>query len=78
MGTDGTRCDRGGVWGSAAFFKIFYFLFILFKLFSLHWSMCVLCAQLCDPTDCSLPGSSVHGISQERILAWVAIWSIAD
>ena len=27
----------------------------------------------CDPTDCSLPGSSVHGISQARILEWVAI-----
>ena len=28
---------------------------------------------LCDPIDCSLPGSSVHGISQARILEWVAI-----
>ena len=27
----------------------------------------------CDPMDCSLPGSSVHGISQRRILEWVAI-----
>ena len=27
---------------------------------------------LCDPMDCSLPGSSVHGISQARILEWVA------
>ena len=27
---------------------------------------------LCDPIDCSLPGSSVHGISQARILEWVA------
>ena len=26
-----------------------------------------------DPMDCSLPGSSVHGISQARILEWVAI-----
>ena len=32
---------------------------------------CVL--ALCDPMDCSLPGSSVHGISQARILEWVAI-----
>ena len=33
------------------------------------------CAQLClyEPTDCSLPGSSVHGIPQARILEWVAI-----
>ena len=28
---------------------------------------------LCNPVDCSLPGSSVHGISQARILEWVAI-----
>ena len=28
---------------------------------------------LCDPMDCSLPGSSVHGILQARILAWVAM-----
>ena len=31
------------------------------------------CLTLCDPTDCSLPGSSVHGILQVRILEWVAI-----
>ena len=31
------------------------------------------CLTLCDPMDCSLPGSSVHGIFQARILGWVAI-----
>ena len=31
------------------------------------------CPALCDPMDCSPLGSSVHGISQERILEWVAI-----
>ena len=31
------------------------------------------CPSLCDPMDCSLPGSSVHGILQARILEWVAI-----
>ena len=30
---------------------------------------------LCDPMDCSLPGSLVHGILQARILEWVAISS---
>ena len=30
------------------------------------------CLTLCDPIDCSLPCSSVHGISQARILEWVA------
>ena len=29
--------------------------------------------HLCDPVDCSLPGSTVHGILQARILEWVAI-----
>ena len=31
------------------------------------------CPTLCDPMDYSLPGSSVHGIFQARILEWVAI-----
>ena len=31
------------------------------------------CPTLCDPTACSLPGSSVHRILQTRILEWVAI-----
>ena len=30
------------------------------------------CPTLCSPMDCSLPGSSVHGILQARILEWVA------
>ena len=41
--------------------------------------MVVLCVQSCltlyDPMDYSLPGSSVHAISQARILEWVAISS---
>ena len=32
-----------------------------------------LCPTLSDPMDCSLPGSSVHGIFQARVLEWVAI-----
>ena len=39
--------------------------------------LCVLVAQLCltlcDPMGCSLPGSSIHGIPQARILEWGAI-----
>ena len=31
------------------------------------------CPTLCDPSDCSLPGSSLYGILQARILDWVAI-----
>ena len=31
------------------------------------------CPTLCDPMDCSLPGSSVHWIFQARVLEWVVI-----
>ena len=32
-----------------------------------------LCPTLSNPMDCSLPGSSVHGILQARVLEWGAI-----
>ena len=32
-----------------------------------------LCPTLCDPKDCSPPGSSVYGILQTRVLEWVAM-----
>ena len=32
-----------------------------------------LCPTLCDPMDCSLSGSSIHGIFQTRVLEWIAI-----
>ena len=48
-----------------------------------HWSGCMKvksesevaqsCPTLCDPMDCSLPGSSTHGIFQARVLEWGAI-----
>ena len=45
------------------------------------WEVCVcvcvlvaqLCLTVCDPMDCSLPGFSVHGVLQTRILEWVSI-----
>ena len=38
------------------------------------WISCVFsCWRFCNPMDCSRPGSFVHGISQARILGWVAI-----
>ena len=40
----------------------------------MHACMCVQsCSTLCDPMDCNQPTSTVHGISQSRILEWVAI-----
>ena len=50
--------------------------FLLLIVRPVYDILCV-CAQscliLCNPMDCSLPGSSVHGILQARILEWVAI-----
>ena len=48
-----------------------------------HWTTSVSmlsCSVVsdCDPTDCSPPGSSVHGISQARMLEWVAMSSSRD
>ena len=44
--------------------------------------LCVLrhfsCVRFCDPMDYSLPGPSVHGILQARILEWVAMSSSRD
>ena len=37
------------------------------------FSVTKLCKTLCDPMDCRLPGSSIHGILQARILEWVAM-----
>ena len=46
------------------------------KALSLRMRVCSVtqsCPILCDPLDCSLPGFSVRGILQARILEWVAI-----
>ena len=51
---------------------------------TLHWALDVMpgqsesevaqsCSTLCDPMDCSLPGSSVHGIFQAIVLEWITI-----
>ena len=37
-----------------------------------------LCPTLCDPMDCSPPGSSVHRILQARVLEWVEFLSTGD
>ena len=45
--------------------------------YPLNHTICVfviqLCLTLCDPMDCSLPGSSLHGIPKANILEWVLI-----
>ena len=39
-----------------------------------HSSVAQSCPTVCDPMDCSLPGSSVHGIFQAIVLEWIAIF----
>ena len=43
------------------------------KLLILHAKLLQSCLTLRNPMDCSLPGSSVHGILQARIMEWVAM-----
>ena len=55
------------VWGATVGF---------FFLWSCRAILCLVtqsCRTLCNPMDCSLPGSSDHGILQARILEWVAM-----
>ena len=49
-----------------------HFLFQCMKVKS-ESELAQLCPTLSDPMDCSLPGSSVHGIFQARVLEWGAI-----
>ena len=49
-----------------------YFLFQCMKVKS-ESEVALSCLTLRDPMDCSLPGSSVHGIFQARVLEWGAI-----
>ena len=46
---------------------------VLCSYMCVHTKSLQLCLTLCDPMDCSLPGTFVHGILQVRILEWVAI-----
>ena len=68
--------------GSSSFSVLSFCFFMLFMGFSRQQYRKVKesesevsqsCPTLCDPMDCSLPGSSIHGIFQARILEWVTI-----
>ena len=78
-GTSSRKWRKGlaakGQWGAFVFFPPG-----AMGLFSILIVLCVysatqLCPSLYDPMDCSPPGSSGHGISQVRLLEWVAISS---
>ena len=76
--------ERKSLWVSSDDFCIFlcrdfFFICVYLSLpmysFPVKWSesCSVMSEWLCNPTDCSLPVSSVHGILQARILEWVAV-----
>ena len=63
---------------------VFYHTDVLVFLWEMWWLPCwdwpaaaarllQSCLTLCDPKDCSPPGSSLHGVLQARILEWVAM-----
>jgi len=68
-------CD----WPEALLWGRWYRVVLYLAIFSVLMSTMYPCTcslshvLLCDPMDCSPPGSSVHGISQKRVLEWVAI-----
>ena len=51
----------------------FFFINDVIHALYMRAKLIQLCPTLCKPMDCSLPGSSVHGILQARILEWVAV-----
>ena len=57
-------------------YSMCYILYRILYTYDIEHSMCVSCSvspTLCNSMDCSLPGSSVHGILQARILEWIAM-----
>ena len=52
-------------------YHLFIFAFVSFS--KVKSEVAQACQTLCDPMNCSLSGSSVHGIFQARVLEWVAI-----
>ena len=61
------------------FWKLWITILYTCELYNIVHQLCLcvcprllqLCSILCDPMDRSLPGSSIHGISQARILEWL-------
>ena len=61
------------------YYKLYETTCLIVEVFYHVWDKCICVFSgvqpFCDPMDFSPPGSSVHGISQARILEWVAISS---
>ena len=48
-------------------------LSLICRIFKSESEVVQSCPTLCNPLDCSLPDSSIHGIFQAQVLEWVAI-----
>ena len=55
--------------------KVRNYVMIMIRMMCVCANLVQSCLTLCDPMDCSLPGSSVHGSFQARILGWVVMSS---
>ena len=73
-------CPASYSWGICFFSRLWSHQFNLTRKKLMFLSALIVCAKLlqlspafCAPMDCSLPGSSVHGILQARILDWVVM-----
>ena len=67
------KCSRGNPSFSSEEGKLLNSMDSCFKI-DMKWSeVAQSCLTLCNPMDCSLPGFSVYGIFQARVLEWVAI-----
>ena len=53
--------------------KVRNYVMIMIRMMCVCANLVQSCLTLCDPMDCSLPGSSVHGSFQARVLEWGAI-----
>ena len=65
-GSNGSFSSHSVFWGTWSFLWL--------GSFCCSYSVSKSCPTLCNPMDCSPPGSSVHGISQAKILEWVAVF----
>ena len=75
-----SACGQGFLFWLAKINSCYFTNTLWVIIFSSHLCVCALgrlqsCLTLYDPVDCSPPGSSVHGISQARILEWAAMTS---
>ena len=76
-----TQCPLFSIFFSTEVIVQYWVEFLVFTagpyklpLLYMKWSeVAQSCPTLCDPMDCSLPGSSIHGIFQARVLEWVSI-----